>query len=50
MINNELRIARKIFIEAATVKPFSKIYINILLSFNPWLYKKSLLLYKKFLK
>jgi glycosyltransferase involved in cell wall biosynthesis len=50
VINSQPKLARKIFIKAIKIKPFSKIYINIFLSFNPSLYKKSLLLYKKIFK
>jgi glycosyltransferase involved in cell wall biosynthesis len=42
MLNKEYISARKNFIKAMRIKPFSRIYINLILSYNPWLYKKVL--------
>ena len=42
MLENKDKIAKKYFIQAIKVNIFSKIYINLLLSFSPRLYKKIL--------
>jgi len=42
VLNNNSRLAREQFIQAIKIKPFSKVYINLILSFNPQLYKKVL--------
>lgn len=39
LLNNQAKIARKKFIYSMAIKPFSRIYINYVLSFSPKLYK-----------
>ena len=47
MLKDKHKLARKNFIQAIKINPASRIYINLLLSFSPWLYKRILFIKKK---
>jgi tetratricopeptide (TPR) repeat protein len=49
MLKNNHQLASKYFIKSIKVNPLSRIYINLILSFSPKLYKK-ILFFKKKLK
>jgi glycosyltransferase involved in cell wall biosynthesis len=48
ILNKDYKQARKYFIKSIKINPFSRVYINLILSFNPKLYK-NILSFKKHL-
>ncbi|MFP4514864.1 MAG: glycosyltransferase family 2 protein [Parcubacteria group bacterium] len=50
ILNKDYVLARKYFIQSIKINPFSRVYINLFLSYNPWLYKKILTIKKGVIK